>query len=360
MKEIMTFKPNYAVHPWESLLEAIEFSKMTQRDLAIRTWLTEKTINQIINWSASISPDTAIKLERTLGISMRFWNNLQKNYEEALAKINAEKTVQEELSCLVYFKNCYNELVKNDVFEKVNNRVEQYKQLLEFFWVDSLLYIKNTEAIAYRKALNKRVDNYVLAWRLRIWIKNHQKMKLPIYDEKKLKNSLSILRKLINKSWWIWKEVEDILSECGVGIVFSPYFSRTYVNGAARRIWDNPLIQLSMRWKSHDGLWFTLFHEIWHIILHGKKDQFVDYEWENNQADIKEKEANEFAASKLIPDEKYLSFVKNWNFSFEAIINFGKSIEIDIWIIAWRLATDHYISRAIANSYRKKIALIRK
>lgn len=353
----MSFTPDYVIHPGESLLEALSDRSMTQSELALRTGLTEKHINQIINGKSPISPDTAILLENALGISMTFWNNLQKNYDETLAKLEAESSMHEELKLLPQFDLCYKELVHYNFLEKLRDKVERYKQLLTFYGVWSLLYIKDTEAIAFRKTPRKSINIHALTWWLRLGIIDYQKKKLPVYDEKKLKNCIPELRKLFNKGLSSLNEIENILFECGVWIVVLPYFSQTYVSGVARWVWDNPLVQLSRRWNTLDGLFFTLLHELAHILLHGKKDQFIDYEWEYDENNPKEKEANDYASEILIPDDKYSFFIKKWSFSFDDIMAFSNFIDVDCWIVAWRLAKERYISRPVANKYRKQIAL---
>jgi addiction module HigA family antidote len=79
------FKPNYAVPPGETLKETLESLGMTQAELAQRTGRPKKTINEIIKGKATITPDTAIQLERALGVPASFWNNLERNYQETLA-----------------------------------------------------------------------------------------------------------------------------------------------------------------------------------------------------------------------------------------------------------------------------------
>ncbi|MDO8738149.1 MAG: HigA family addiction module antitoxin [Candidatus Deferrimicrobium sp.] len=80
------FTPDYAVPPGETLLETIEALGMTQADLAARTGRPLKTINEIIKGKASITPETALQLERVLGIPARFWNNRERLYREAKAR----------------------------------------------------------------------------------------------------------------------------------------------------------------------------------------------------------------------------------------------------------------------------------
>jgi len=45
-----------------------------------------KMINEIIKGKASITPDTALELERILRIPASFWLNLERKYREVLAR----------------------------------------------------------------------------------------------------------------------------------------------------------------------------------------------------------------------------------------------------------------------------------
>src|SRR5690242_1649134 len=80
------YQPNYVSPPGETLLETIEALGLSQADLAERTGRPKKTINEIINGKAAITPDTAIQLERVLAIPAAFWNNRERNYREFLAR----------------------------------------------------------------------------------------------------------------------------------------------------------------------------------------------------------------------------------------------------------------------------------
>lgn len=85
--EKITFRPNYAVPPGETLRETIEALGMTQAELAQRTGCAKETINEIIEGKAAITSERAIQLERVLGITASFWNNLERNYQETKARL---------------------------------------------------------------------------------------------------------------------------------------------------------------------------------------------------------------------------------------------------------------------------------
>jgi len=76
------YAPDYAVSPGQTLQETIDALGMDQRELTVQTGLSPKHVNQIIKGVATISRDTAIRLERVIGIPARMWNNLEANYRE--------------------------------------------------------------------------------------------------------------------------------------------------------------------------------------------------------------------------------------------------------------------------------------
>lgn len=92
------FVPDYAIPPGETLLDTIEALGMSQAELSERTGRPKKTINEIINGKAPITPDTALQLERVLGVSAAFWNNLGKNYRETLARLAEQERLQGTLT----------------------------------------------------------------------------------------------------------------------------------------------------------------------------------------------------------------------------------------------------------------------
>jgi HTH-type transcriptional regulator/antitoxin HigA len=79
-------EPDYAVTPGEVLQETMEALGMTRADLAKRTGLSRKTVNQIIQVREPISYDSALWLERVTGVAARVWNNLETAYRERLAQ----------------------------------------------------------------------------------------------------------------------------------------------------------------------------------------------------------------------------------------------------------------------------------
>ena len=76
---------DWTVHPGETLREALEERDMPQSYLAWATGYTQRHISQIIRGHAGISAKAAIRFERELDISARFWVHLQADYELDMA-----------------------------------------------------------------------------------------------------------------------------------------------------------------------------------------------------------------------------------------------------------------------------------
>src|SRR3989338_3818805 len=109
----LPYQPDILIHPGETLQENLEALGISQKDLAMRVGLTEKHISQIINGKAPISPETALKLERVIGGSASFWNSLEKNHRETLARRDAEERLPSEVEMVKKY-TCYSELVEHE------------------------------------------------------------------------------------------------------------------------------------------------------------------------------------------------------------------------------------------------------
>ena len=136
------------------------------------------------------------------------------------------------------------------------------------------------------------------------------------------------------------EQIKSLLKECGIALIYEPHLPNTYVNGVSYKITsDKAIIMISDRGKKDDILWFTLFHEIAHLIMHSKKEVFVDLE-DRESTDI-EVEADEFARNILIPDSAYEDFIHNHIIiDEESIKDFSIKNNISTGIVVGRLQKD--------------------
>lgn len=354
------YNPDYAIHPGVTLKDTLEALNMGQVELAERTNLTPKHINKIVKEKSAITPETAIKLSSVFGISPTFWNNLQKKYDETRARLSLEENLEREQIILKQF-TCYIELANWNYVPKTSSIKEKVLNLHKFFSVSSLDLVPNIQLVAFRQVKKKNLNKESLAAWLRCGEIDAKKIELKQFDKDLLKNSIEQLRALTREEPKTFsKSLIEICSTFGVAVVFVPYFKNTHVCGAARWINDKPIIQLSLRSNYSDIFWFTFFHELGHILKHGKKEQFIDLEEGFNRIDEeKEKEADEFAQNTLIPKSEYVKFKSNeMNVtSIKAIRYFAESINISPAIVAGRLSYEYQNWKAWA-SLRSRLKFV--
>jgi len=355
------YNPNIAIYPGNTLKDLLESVGMTQTDLAERTGLTPKTINEIIQGKNPITPETALKLSAVFGMSPVFWNNLERNYQETLARIERDKKLDNELPFLQKF-DCYKDLAKWKYIPKSKDSKEKVLNLLNFFGVSSLDFVQKTHQVAFRQSKQNSLSHECLAAWLRCGEIEGNKIQTKPFDKDKLTNSIEKLRTLTTKKdvAGIEKDLQEICSESGVAVAFVPYFSNTFVDGATRWLSvDKALIQVSLRGAHIDRFWFTFFHEIGHLLKHGKKDQFIEFEKrDSGELENKEKEADDYASKTLIPDIAFSKFVSSGNaLNDEGIVSFAKEINISPAIVAGRIA--HELDQRGAKNTWKRFSHLR-
>ena len=354
------FKPNYAVPPGETLKETLESLGMTQAELAQRTGRPKKTINEIIKGKAAITPDTAIQLERALGVPASFWNNLERNYQETLARLKEEEQLQSQIKWVKTFPIA--SLVKKGWLPKLKSDVEKLRALLNFFGVAGVKEWQDlweTSKPSFRKSFAFR-DNTaaVAAWLRRGELEAIQVACSP-YKESTFLAALNKIRGLTEESPNVFEPaLKALCAEAGVAVVFIPELPGTHLYGATRWIGTTKaMIQLSLRGKSDDHLWFTLLHEAGHILLHGKKDVFIEAKGEGCRemgGSEKEKEANRFAQDLLVPPDKYQAFLACDCFNESDIRRFAREIGIAPGIVVGRVQHEKLIPFSVWNTLKKR------
>ncbi|HEY91186.1 MAG TPA: ImmA/IrrE family metallo-endopeptidase [Dehalococcoidia bacterium] len=118
------------------------------------------------------------------------------------------------------------------------------------------------------------------------------------------------------------------------------------------------MIELSLRYKTDDHLWFTFFHEAGHVRLHGKKEIFVD-ETQQSVFSEEEREANQFASNRLIPKKAYKEFTGNDNYNHASICEFATTLGIAPGIVVGRLQHDGILTwRTSLNGLKRHFRLV--
>lgn len=358
------YKPDYVTPPGKTLLDKLKETGMTQVELARRMGRPKKTVNEIIQGKAPITTGTALKLERVLGIPARFWSSREQNYRHYLTRVKEETRLRKQVDWLRDFP--VTAMIEKGWIEASEDKIKQLDGLLKFFgiaapeqWKVQWDVIWNRSSVSFRKSrVYKSNLKAISAW-LRQGEIGAQNIYCGSYDADGFRRTLEKIRHLTSVPPQIFRpELVRLCAAMGIAVVFVPQLPQSRVSGATR--WLNPnkaLIQLSLRYKTDDHLWFTFFHEAGHILLHGRREVFLENEDEDSK-DLKEQEANKFAESFLIPADEYSNFLSRIKFPYlskDDIIAFAAEVGIAPGILVGRLQHDGHIRPGYFNKLKRTL-----
>ena len=351
------FEPNYFSPPGETLAETIEALGMTQADLALRLDVTPKHVNQLMAGKAPITSETALRLEHITGVPASFWMNRERNYREALAR-------KEELNDLSKFSDWLKqfpckEMIKRGWIPAYKDKALQVRELLRYFRVASPKAWEDKYkdmALQFRRSTRKECPpGLVSAW-LQKGENEAVAMDCAPYNAERFHTTLMEARTWSTERPEVFTtRLSESFARCGVAITFVPEFKGLPVSGATRWLSSHKaLLQVSLRFKTNDHLWFTIFHEAGHILKHAKKQIFL--ECGPDRDEVLEREADAFAANTLIPRAEYQAFVNTMpDFTPEEIQAFADKVGVAPGIVVGRLQHEGLLRYSERNEMRVKL-----
>ena len=355
------WSPDWTIAPGEILAEALEERGMSQAELARRMARPLKTINEIANGKAAITADTAIQLERALGISASFWNGMEAGYREDVARQRAAGQLEGFSDWARHFPVTQMERV--GLIGHDRGWPDRAQQLLHYFRVGSpegwgLHW--GAVAASYRAPAAFHPDPYALAAWLRWGELEAEPLRPSAFSEKALRDTVPSIRGLtIRQSFPIaYRRLQDILQEAGVAFVAIDVMGDSRVSGATR--WPgggHALVQVSFRHGSDDQFWYTVFHELGHVLYGPRRGLVVDQLADGSAFDPvgtdEERAADAFARDTLLPQEQYNAFVGEGVFTRQSIAAYAASQGVSSGIVVGRLERDKHVSPGRFSNLRR-------
>ena len=296
----MTATPDYVVSTGDYLAEWMHDEGINAAELSRRLGVTRKHVSELLSGKAPLSHHMALALERVTGVPARLWNLYEAGYRDSLARIQADDVLAEQFADVQEFPLAY---LRKYGFIKVppRDRSGTVRELLGIFGVasvDALWATWEEGSVAYRRSATARADAPKVATWLALAERNHDGLRdVPDFDRALLEKSIPELRRLTTEEPLpAIERAREVLRESGVVLCLVPPVPGLGIYGATRWLNGTPVIQLSLLQKSDDQWWFTLFHEIGHVLIHGESDLYLLGE----DADV-EREADAFAADTLVP-----------------------------------------------------------
>lgn len=337
-----SWRPDWVVAPGKLLVDALAERGMTQAELARRTDRPLKTINEIAKGKTAIHPDTALQLEKVLGIPASYWLNLERAFAEGRARQKERAEFESEAEWVRNFPLAA--LRKAGVLSSAAPTAEVFGQLLRFFEVSNPAgwsrYWERTQASFRKSAAFTESTEALCSW-LRLGELKATKIVCAPYDRGALERLMVDLRPMTQLEAFAFRaRLEAALAAVGVALVLVRELPGCHVSGAARWLrTDLPLVQLSLRHKTDDQFWFTLFHELAHLLLRDARTDFLDLV-ETEVGNDDEGRANAQARRWLIDEADYTAFLAQQDFRASRIQEFADHAGIAAGIVVGFLERD--------------------
>lgn len=328
---------NYiAIPPGATIKEQLDNRGMTQKEFAERMGLSVKHISRLINGEVQLTHEVALKLSSDLGLPTSFWNNLESIYREQLTLVKDENKMEEEKSIAKELP--YADCANLGWFPKTRDSTEKVRNLRSFFGVSDLTipFYSNTLNIAFRRLSDK--DTAQVATNM--WIQKAKNVADTIHSDKininGLTDNLNRIREMTVKNpVEFYPELEGILSSHGVKLILLPTLKNSYLHGASFQYRDSIVLGITVRGRDADKFWFSLFHEIGHIIQ--------GHVFEEEITEQMEDDADRFSQMLLIPENDYSVFSEKGEFNRTTITSFADEIQIDKGIVIGRVQKDGFL-----------------
>ena len=328
------FEPDYAVPPGQTLQEVMESLDMSQKELAVRTGLTVQSLIRIFKGEQPITYETANRLELVTSVPASFWNNLEAQYQEQLAKVSERERLRTDLEWLKTIPT--KELAERGLLKETRDEVEMLRETLGFYGVSSVgawQEIWEKPAVAARRShCFESQPGSASAW-IRQGELQSQKIACRPFDKVLFQKALQMIRSLTCEEPEKFEpEMKQLCAKAGVALALVPEMKKVPWNGATK--WLSPqkaMILLCLRGKGEDKFWFSFFHEAGHVLHDGKKDLLIN---NGSRDDPREVRADKFAAESLV-SARYDGRIKAFHSNRE-IVSLAKELGISPGIVAGR------------------------
>ncbi len=298
------FVPDWSVHPGAVLRNVLEKRGIRQSELAARTGLSAKHVNQIVNETIGISGDVALLLELALDLPVTFWTRLEADHQAFVSKERSKNQLPALLAWAARFDSPT--LARHRIAQPGEDPAERAEKILKFFGVASPEAFDHTwiqPRVSFRRSQSFTVAQQNTALWLRLVDRCAQTATVEPLTPSALRKVARTVPAMTNLSVTDgFTAAHAALAKAGVVLTFIREVPGTRLFGAT---WwlnaDCPVIGLTERSRKPDTFWFNLLHEIAHILLHPRRTTFINLEDEKTTNDAAEQEANAFAEAALLP-----------------------------------------------------------
>jgi HTH-type transcriptional regulator/antitoxin HigA len=346
------FHPNWASAPGDTILDILSERDITVVEFANRVEESLENIEDLLQGRATITLGVARKLEGVLGASVEFWISRDFQYRQSVDRLH--QTNRQWLSQFPV-----GDMIKFGWIKPKPRPSDEVSACLQYFNVPSVsawheVYGELQQMAAFRTSpsLDSR-PGAVAAWLRQGEIEAEASDCKP-WSPERFRELLPHIRALTREKdpECFIPALQKCCAEAGVAVAVVRGPTGCRASGATRFLTpDKALLLLSFRYLSDDQFWFTFFHEAGHLLLHGKTTLFV--EGLDTSSTAQEREANEFAAQMLIPEEFSTELLSLGKSSHE-IVRFARKIGVSPGIVVGQLQHFGKVKRNYFNALKRR------
>jgi len=346
------FGPGYFIK------EQMEYRHWTQEDLSEITGLSLKHVNKIVQDKQPLTLEVAKLLGEIFNTSPQYWLNLDTSYRLWLTEKRQPAEIEADIKGMIYERMPIKDMLTKGWFKPFKNVEELKKQVLEYWGWSELDFTKlDREYLPClprkSEAFNQYNASYAITWYRKATIEASH-FKVPAYNKEALESLYEQLHRYTIMVNGIALFL-DKLNETGVIFFVLPHLQKTYLDGAAFLKDKTPVIVYTGRYKRLDNFWFTLAHEIAHVLLHLNAEiPFVLDNLKDGEINEMETEANALAGKQLKHDQIMEQLSPNLHYLTTAHIDVcSADLEIHPAIIIGKLAYEKRASYKILGIYNE-------
>jgi HTH-type transcriptional regulator / antitoxin HigA len=354
MSDTGSFTPLWASPPGETIRTRLAELDLDVAQLAEQLGTSTNVANGLLDGREMITIDLAKRLSHFVGGSAEFWVNRDCQYRDDLARVQTDRWLSDlpvqAMTTLGWIS-------------PESTWISRARACLSFFGVADLDGWRSTyEPIlaSSRMRISETVPSKsaaVAAWLHRATGEAGEAHTAD-WSEHALRDNLNIVKKLTwNKDPGRFiPQLRDLLADSGVALVVLQALPGCPASGAAKFLSpERAMIAVSGRFLADDQFWFTVVHEIGHLLLHRPADAILDdpYSLDDDVESRDEREANHFAAAVLLP-ANVRARIPDGRISHRNIISLARAAGVSPGVVVGQLQFMGRVQRNQFNSLKRR------
>ena len=355
------YTPFLNIGPGEFIKEELGTRNWKQEDLSAILGMSLKSVNKLIMNKQAITIGTAKLLSKVFGQSPQYWMNLDTNYRLRLTSEDSKER-EVEIKANVFNYMPFKEMMTKGWLAACKTAEQLEKEVKSFWDIPDLdfTFVEKRAALNFRKspAYDQFNKYYALTW-FRMAQKCAGAFAVGRYNKAAVQSIAEKFTDYTVEDDGAQRLLDDLYI-AGVKFFVLSHIQKTYIDGASFIDDANPVIVFTGRHNRKDNFWFTMAHEIGHVLLHLKKkdDYFID-NLDEVETEGKEQAADKLA-EKIIRSQEILHFFRTFGkyVSRDRVLSCAKALNVCPDVVVGVLQHHKKLSRRNLNDFKSQVLSI--